>query len=203
VLHPGVVVYPHSILGADCVVHAGTVIGSDGFGFRHTSAGWVKTPQVGNVEIGDKVEIGANCAIDCGRFGPTRIGSGTKLDNHVHVGHNVDVGEHCLLIAKVGIAGSTRIGRGVILAGGVGVAGHLEIGAGARVAAGSGVITDVPAGADWFGYPAKPQLHSIRISKELDRLPNLRRRVRALERLAGIEHRSSIEPEREVQGGDV
>lgn len=187
VLHPCVVVYPHSVIGADCVVHAGTVIGSDGFGFRHTSAGWVKTPQLGNVEVGDRVEIGANCAIDCGRFGPTRIGSGTKLDNHVHVGHNVNVGEDCLLIAQVGIGGSSRLGRGVILAGRVGVGGHLEIGAGARVGAGSGVITDVPGGSDWFGYPAKPRLHAMRISKEEDRLPELRRRVRELERRAGIE----------------
>jgi UDP-3-O-[3-hydroxymyristoyl] glucosamine N-acyltransferase len=194
-LYPGVVVYPHSVLGADCVVHAGTVIGSDGFGFRHTPAGWVKTPQVGNVEIGDRVEIGANCSIDCGRFGPTRIGSGTKLDNQVHVGHNVDVGEDCLLIAQVGIGGSTRLGRGVILAGRVGLAGHLEIGAGARIGAGSGVITDVPGGSDWFGYPAKPRLHAMRISKEEDRLPELRRRVRELERRAGIE------TERDGRGG--
>jgi UDP-3-O-[3-hydroxymyristoyl] glucosamine N-acyltransferase len=195
VLHPGVVIYPHSRLGADCVVHAGTVIGSDGFGFRRMPEGWVKTPQVGNVEIGDRVEIGANCAIDCGRFGPTRIGSGTKLDNHVHVAHNVDIGEDCILIAQVGIAGSTRLGRGVILAGRVGIAGHLEIGAGARVGAGSGVITDVPGGSDWFGYPAKPRLHAMRISKEEDRLPELRRRVRELER------RTGVEPAREDHGG--
>lgn len=197
VFHPGVVVYPHCVFGADCIVHGGTVIGSDGFGFRHTSAGWVKTPQMGNVEIGDRVEIGANCSIDCGRFGPTRIGSGTKLDNQVHVGHNVDVGEDCLLIAQVGIAGSSRLGRGVILAGRVGIAGHLEIGAGARVGAGSGVITDVPGGSDWFGYPAKPRLHAMRISKEEDRLPELRRRVRELERRAGVE---SDHPDR---GGDA
>lgn len=197
VLHSGVVVYPHCVLGADCIIHAGTVIGSDGFGFRHTSSGWAKTPQVGNVVLGDRVEIGANCAIDCGRFGPTRIGSGTKLDNQVHVAHNVDIGEDCLLIAQVGIAGSTRLGRGVILAGRVGVAGHLEIGAGARVGAGSGVITDVPGGQDWFGYPAKPRLHAMRISKEEDRLPELRRRVRELERRAGVEL------ERDASGRDA
>jgi len=196
VLHPGVVIYPHSVLGDDCVVHAGAVIGSEGFGFRHTPKGWVKTPQVGNVEVGARVEIGANCTIDCGRFGPTRIGAGTKLDNQVHIGHNVDVGEDCLLIAQVGIAGSSRLGRGVILAGRVGIAGHLEIGAGARVGAGSGVITDIPGGTDWFGYPAKPRLHAMRISKEEDRLPELRRRVRELERRAGIE------PERGGQGSN-
>jgi len=185
-LHPGVVIYPHSIVGGDCVLHSGAVVGSDGFGFRPSSSGWVKTPQVGYVEIGDRVEIGANSAIDCGRFGPTRIGAGTKIDNLVHVGHNVEIGEDCLLIAQSGIAGSSRLGQRVILAGQAGVAGHLEIGAGARIAGGSGVITDIPAGSDCFGYPAKPRLQALRITKELDRLHEVRKRVEALERRLDI-----------------
>ncbi len=184
-LHPGVVVYPHCTLGAHCIVHAGTVIGADGFGFRPTARGWEKTPQVGTVVIGEHVEIGANCTIDRGRFGPTKIGAGSKLDNLVHVGHNVDVGEGCLLIAQVGIAGSTRLGRGVIVAGQAGVAGHLEVGPGARIGAGAGVIQDVPKGTDWFGYPARPRLQAMRETKELERLAELRRRVSALEKRLG------------------
>ncbi|MEZ6017802.1 MAG: UDP-3-O-(3-hydroxymyristoyl)glucosamine N-acyltransferase [Planctomycetota bacterium] len=185
-LHPGVVIYAHCVLGEDCVVHAGTVIGSDGFGYRHTPAGWTKTPQVGNVELGDRVEVGANCTLDCGRFGPTRIGAGTKIDNLVHVAHNVEVGEGCLLIAQVGVAGSTRLGRGVIVAGQAGIAGHLEVGAGARIGGGAGVITNVPGGTDWFGYPARPRIQAMRNANELDRLPELRRRVRELERQLGV-----------------
>ena len=182
VLHPGVTLYPHTRLGRDCTVHAGTVIGSDGFGFRHTRDGWVKTPQAGHVVVEDRVEIGANAAIDCGRFGPTRIGAGTKIDNQVHVAHNVDVGEDCLLIAQAGIAGSTRLGRGVIVAGQAGISGHLEIGPGARIGGGAGVVHDLPGGTDWFGYPAKPRVTTMRLSKEMDRLPELRKRVRELER---------------------
>lgn len=198
-LHPGVVLYPRTVLGADCIVHAGAVIGSDGFGFRHVAGKWEKTPQVGNVVVGDRVEVGANCTIDCGRFGPTRIGAGSKLDNLVHVAHNVDLGEDCLLIAQVGIAGSTRLGRGVIVAGQAGVAGHLEVGAGARIGAGAGVIQDVPAKTDWFGYPAKPRVTAMRLSKEVDRLPELRRRLRELERRLGIE----AEPEAaQREGGE-
>src|SRR5262249_7111068 len=121
-------------LGARCIVHAGTVIGADGFGFDpvlgpHGIERWDKVPQGGTVAIEDDVEIGANCTIDRGRFAATRIGRGSKLDNLVHVGHNVQVGEHVLLIAQVGIAGSTTIGRGAVIAGQAGVGPQLEIGA--------------------------------------------------------------------------
>lgn len=193
VLHPGVVLYPRTVLGDDCVVHAGTVIGSDGFGFRHQGEGWVKTPQVGNVLIGDRVEIGANCAIDCGRFGPTKIGTGTKIDNQVHVAHNVEIGADCLLIAQSGIAGSTRLGQGVIVAGQAGIAGHLEIGPGARIGGGAGVIHDVPPGTDWFGYPARPRSLAMRIAKEEGRLPELRQRIQELERRLGVDAREATE----------
>jgi UDP-3-O-[3-hydroxymyristoyl] glucosamine N-acyltransferase len=186
VLHPGVVLYPRVRIGARCVVHAGTVIGSDGFGFEPTHAGWAKIPQCGTVVVEDEVEIGANCAIDRGRFGATRVGRGAKLDNLVHLAHNVVVEDAALVIAQVGVSGSTRVGRRAILAGQVGVAGHLTIGEGARVGAQSGVTQDVPAGEDWFGYPARPKSQTLRTQALAHRLPELVARVRALE--ARLEH---------------
>jgi acetyltransferase-like isoleucine patch superfamily enzyme len=170
VLHPGVIVAARcasaplraalrrgAVRGGPartrCLVHPGTVIGSDGFGFEPTAEGWEKVPQCGTVVIGDDVEIGANCAIDRGRFEATRIGNGVKIDNLVHIAHNVVVEDGALLIAQVGVAGSARIGARAILAGQVGVAGHLTIGAGARLAPQSGVAKDVPPGEDQFGSP--------------------------------------------------
>lgn len=187
-LHPCVVLGWGVEVGARCVLHAGTVLGSDGFGFEPTAAGWDKIPQCGTVLVGDDVEMGANCTIDRGRFGATRIGSGSKLDNLVHVAHNVVVGEHVLLIAQVGIAGSTKVERRAILAGQVGVAGHVTIGEGARLAAKSGVAKDLPGGQDYFGSPARPQAEAFRILREYGRLPELAKRLKTLEaRLAELE----------------
>jgi len=182
VLHPGVVVYPGSTIGARCTIHAGSVIGSDGFGFEPTREGWQKIPQVGNAVIEDEVEIGANVTIDRGRFGSTRIGRGSKIDNLVQIGHNVVVGEGVLLIAQTGIAGSTRIEARAILAGQVGVQGHVTIGAGARIGGQVGVFGDVPPGEEWTGYPARPHRDSLRSLVEVQRLPKLVDRVRELER---------------------
>ena len=182
VLHPGVVLYPGVTLGARCIVHAGVVIGSDGFGFEPTAEGWEKIPQTGTVLIGDDVEIGANCAIDRGRFGPTRIGAGAKLDNLVQIGHNVVVGEGALLIAQVGVAGSSRIGARAILAGQVGVSGHVEVGDGAQVAAQSGVSKDLLPGKSYFGSPAKERMQAYRHIASIGKVPDLIERVRALER---------------------
>jgi len=188
VLHPGVVVYPGSAIGARCTIHAGSVIGSDGFGFEPTAEGWQKIPQVGNAVIEDEVEIGANVTIDRGRFGSTRIGRGSKIDNLVQIGHNVVVGEGVLLIAQTGIAGSTRIEARAILAGQVGVQGHVTIGAGARIGGQAGVFGDVPPGEDWSGYPARPRRESLRSLAEVQRLPRLVERVRELEkRLEALE----------------
>lgn len=141
VLHSGVVLYDGVELGQRCLIHAGTVIGSDGFGFEPTQEGWEKVPQYGTVVVGDDVEMGSNCAIDRGRFDATRIGNGVKLDNLVHVAHNVIVEEGALLVAQVGVAGSCRIGARAILAGQAGIAGHMQIGPGARIAAQSGPTT--------------------------------------------------------------
>lgn len=187
-VHPQVVVYARTVIGERCTLHAGAVIGSDGYGFEPTREGWEKIPQCGIAIVEDDVEIGANATIDRARFGATRIGRGAKLDNLVHVAHNVVVGEAALLIAQTGIAGSSRIGKRAILAGQVGVTGHASIGDGARIAAQSGVFGDVPAGADYMGYPARPRGESLRLLALVARLPELTERVRELEKkLAGLE----------------
>ena len=138
-LHPNVTILERCRLGERCIIHSGTVIGADGFGFVPTAEGNEKIPQLGTVVIEDDVEIGANCAIDRGALGETRIGRGVKIDNLVHLAHNVVVGEHSLLVAQVGVSGSTKLGRRVILAGQVGLTGHIELGDGVRVGAQSGV----------------------------------------------------------------
>ena len=170
-LHPNVVLYPHTRVGERCVIHANSVLGSDGFGFLFDGARWAKTPQVGNVVLGDDVEVGAGCTVDCARFGSTTISEGCRLDNLVHVGHNVTVGKHSLLLAQVGVAGSTHIGDGVILAGQSGVAGHLTIGDGAQVAARAGVTKDLAAGGQFYGYPAGPRRERLRSIARTQRLP--------------------------------
>lgn len=182
VLHSGVRIYARVKIGSRVLIHANSVIGSDGFGFEPTREGWAKIPQVGTVIVEDDVEIGAACAIDRGRFGATRIGRGAKLDNLVHIAHNVIVGEAALLIAQVGIAGSSKVGKRAVLAGQVGVSGHLVIGDGARIGAQSGVITDVPAGIDFLGYPAHPRANALRSWSLTGRLPELSQRVRDLEK---------------------
>jgi UDP-3-O-[3-hydroxymyristoyl] glucosamine N-acyltransferase len=177
-LHPGVVLYGRVTVGSRALVHGGTVIGSDGFGFEPTATGWAKIPQVGTVIVGDDVEMGANCTIDRGRFGPTRIGNGVKLDNLVHVAHNVVVEDGALLIAQVGIAGSTRVGKRAIIAGQAGIAGHVVIGDGARVGAQSGVAHDVGPGEDCFGSPARPRAEALRSATIVAKLPALQLRIR-------------------------
>jgi UDP-3-O-[3-hydroxymyristoyl] glucosamine N-acyltransferase len=188
VLHPGVVLYPYVVIGASCIVHAGAVIGSDGFGFEPTESGWLKTPQGGTVLIEDDVEIGANVTIDCARFGSTHIASNVKLDNLVHVAHNVRIGRSSMFLAQSAVAGSTHVGSGVIVAGQTGIAGHLTIGDGARIGAKSAVFKDIPAGEEWWGSPAGPKTESLRAQKSLQRvnrlreeLTDLRQRLRVLE----------------------
>jgi UDP-3-O-[3-hydroxymyristoyl] glucosamine N-acyltransferase len=176
VIHPNVTIYPRSRLGNRVVVHAGTVIGSDGFGFVHGE----RIPQVGIVEIEDDVEIGANCTIDRATFEVTRIGAGTKIDNLVQVGHNSDIGPHCVLVGQSGIAGSVTLGAGVQLGGQSGVSDHTTVGPGVRIGAKSGVHSDIAEG-EWLGSPAQPRELAGRIFAILPHLPEYRERVRELE----------------------
>ena len=179
-LHPSVVLYSGTRLGERVQLHAGVRIGSDGFGYVFRGGVHQKIPHVGRCIIEDDVEIGANTTIDRGSIDDTVIGAGTKIDNLVHVGHNVRIGRLCLLMAQVGIAGSTRIGDGVIFAGQAGIGGHINIGDGARIAGQAGVFGDVPAGESWSGYPARPHKESLRATAALFKLAGM---IRALEKL--------------------
>ncbi len=186
VLYPNVTVMHNVKLGNRVVVHSGTVIGADGFGFVTVNGIHRKVPHIGTAEIGDDVEIGANVCIDRAKTGVTRIGSGTKIDNLVHVGHNVQVGEHCLLVAQVGIAGSSQLGSYVVLAGQVGVVDHVHIGDGAIVLAQSGVAGSLPGGARYFGSPAREHGKQLRLMAYVNRLPELFDRLKAVEAQLGI-----------------
>ncbi|MBI4513201.1 MAG: UDP-3-O-(3-hydroxymyristoyl)glucosamine N-acyltransferase [Gemmatimonadetes bacterium] len=182
-LKPHVTVYPGTVIGARCILHSGARLGCDGFGYVWDGSAHRKVPQVGRCVIEDDVEIGANTTIDRGSIGETRIGTGTKIDNLVHIAHNVRMGRHCVLAAQVGIAGSVRLGDGVACGGQVGISGHLEVGSGARLAAQSGVIGDVPAGATFGGYPAREHRLWIRAMAEVYRLPETVRRLQRVEAL--------------------
>lgn len=146
----------HSFIGNNTIVHPGAHIGQDGFGFVSTASGHMKVPQIGRVVIGDDVEIGAGTTIDRGGSRDTVIGEGTKIDNLVHVGHNVSIGRQCLIVSQVGISGSATIEDFVVIGGKSGINGHITVGAGAQIAAVSSVYRNVPAGAKWAGSPARP-----------------------------------------------
>jgi len=184
-LYPNVTLYPRSALGRRVRIHAGSVIGSDGFGYVFDKGEHRKVPQVGQVIIHDDVEIGANVTIDRAALGATVIGRGTKIDNLVQIAHNVTIGEHCILVAQVGIAGSTKIGNYVTIAGQVGVAGHLRIADKVTIAAQSGVMHHIPEGQKWLGSPAGPDRVMKRQYLAMERLPELLRRVQELERRLG------------------
>ncbi len=185
-LHANCVLYDRTVLGDRVLVHAGAVIGADGFGFRFEQGRHVKVPHLGHVEIGDDVEVGANTTIDRGTFGPTRIANGTKIDNLVQIGHNCSLGRHNMIVSQAGIAGSSSTGNYVVLAGQVGVADHVHIGDGAQVGAGSGVPSDIPAGQKYLGYPAQPERIAKRLLLSLPHLPDLIRDVRTLKRHCGL-----------------
>jgi UDP-3-O-[3-hydroxymyristoyl] glucosamine N-acyltransferase len=180
-IYPNVTILARCTVGERCIIHSGTVIGSDGFGFVPGEAGHVKIPQLGTVVIEDDVEIGANCTIDRGALGATRVGRGAKMDNLVHLAHNVEVGESSFLVAQVGVSGSTKLGKRVTLAGQVGVAGHLELGDGVQVGAQSGVNHSIAPGQTVSGSPVRPHREWLQIMGHLPKLPDLYQRLKQLE----------------------
>ncbi|MGV8074664.1 MAG: UDP-3-O-(3-hydroxymyristoyl)glucosamine N-acyltransferase [Syntrophobacteraceae bacterium] len=181
VLYPGVTVMDRCRIGNRVIIHSGTVIGSDGFGYAQDDKGHhIKIPQTGIVQVDDDVEIGSNCSIDRATFSRTWIKRGAKIDNLVQIGHNVVVGEHSILVAQVGISGSVRLGKHVILAGQVGVAGHLEIGDRVRIGAKSGVGHSIKAGEDMAGIPVLPQKEWLRNIKNLQRMSTFKDELRQL-----------------------
>lgn len=190
-LYPLVSIREHVKIGNRVILHNGVVIGSDGFGYDVNAKGIrTKIPQIGIVEIGDDVEIGANSTVDRARFGKTSIGNGVKIDNLVMVAHNVTIGQHCVLVAQAGVAGSSTIGNYVILAGQAGVAGHITIGDGAVIGAQSGVTKDIRPRTFSMGFPAIPQKQFQVNQANLNRLPELKKRVAELEdRLRKLEEK--------------
>lgn len=194
VLHPHVVLYDGTEIGERAIIHAGTVLGADGFGYATREGVHHKIPQVGRVVVGAEVEIGANSAVDRATLGATRIGEGSKLDNLVQVGHNVEIGPRSILCGQVGIAGSARLGAGVVVGGRGGTSGHLEVGDGVQIAATAVTFKSVPPGQQVAGVPAVEIGRWRRQVALLSRLEEMFRRLQALER----EHRTR----REEEGGE-
>ncbi|UCF78152.1 MAG: UDP-3-O-(3-hydroxymyristoyl)glucosamine N-acyltransferase [Candidatus Eiseniibacteriota bacterium] len=187
-VYPNVTLREDVVIGERVIIHSGAIIGSDGFGFAKDGEVYRKIPQVGNVEVGDDVEIGANVTIDRATTGTTLIGRGTKIDNLVQIGHNVVVGENSIIVAQVGISGSTEIGKGVTLAGQVGIVGHIKIGDYAMVGSQAGVTKSVPSRTRVSGYPAAPHEVSKRLHASLKRLPQLLKQFKELDkRVQGLE----------------
>jgi UDP-3-O-[3-hydroxymyristoyl] glucosamine N-acyltransferase len=179
-LHPHVTLYANTLIGSRVIVHAGAVLGSDGFGYVFRDGAHAKIPHVGRCVVEDDVEIGAGTTIDRGSIDDTVIGAGSKIDNLVHVAHNVRIGRLCMIAAQVGISGSARLEDGVVVGGQAGFQGHHTIGKGARIGGQSGVFGDVPAGETWSGYPARPHRESLRAQAALFRLAGM---LKSLERL--------------------
>ena len=194
VLWPSVVVREGTILGDRVIIHPNTTIGADGFGYLQRDGGHRKIPQVGTVVIDEDVEIGANCTVDRARSGVTHIGRGTKIDNLVQIGHNVDIGEHCVIVAQCAIGGSATLGRYVTLAGQCGVRDHRHIGNGTTVLAKSAVLCDVGDGEVVGGIPAIEQQRFLRATAALHRLDEWGKRLRDL--LKRVERLESAGEER-------
>jgi len=177
-LFPGVVLYRRTRLGQGVRIHGNAVLGSDGYGYVLVDGRHRKIPQAGWVEVGDEVEIGACTTVDRGVLGPTRILAGTKVDNLCQIAHNVQVGEHCLIVSQTGISGSTSLGHHVTLAGKVGTAGHIHIGSGSTIAGNSMVAKDVPDGSFLSGYLARPHRQWMECQAALNRLPGILKSLR-------------------------
>ena len=197
-IYPNVVIRERCEIGDRAIIHSGTVIGSDGFGFStdRKTGQHRKIPQIGNVVVENDVEIGSNVSIDRATIGTTRIGAGTKIDNLVQIAHNVQIGRQCLIVSQVGISGSTKIGNQAILAGQVGVAGHLTIGDGAVITAQSGIMGDVEPKAVVFGSPARPHREAMKLQALIGKLPELFDTVKRLKARFGGD---PVESENHVQ----
>jgi UDP-3-O-[3-hydroxymyristoyl] glucosamine N-acyltransferase len=180
-IHAQATLYEGVVVGDRAVIHSGARIGKDGFGYVWKDGGHRKIPQVGGCVLEEDVEIGTNVTIDRGSVGDTIVGAGSKIDNLVHLGHNVRLGRHVILISQVGISGSTTVGDAAVLAGQVGVGGHLSIGAGARVGGQAGVTANIPPGQTYSGYPARPHREAMRAQASMFKLPELIRRLKRIE----------------------
>ncbi len=183
IIYPGVKIYHGCKIGQRCILHAGSVVGADGFGFAPRPDGhYDKIPQMGNVELADDVEIGANTTIDRATMGSTRICRGVKLDNLIQIAHNVEVGTNTVIASQAGVAGSTKIGSGCMIGGQVGFAGHIHVGDGVTIGAQSGIPNDVAAGSRLMGYPAIDARDWARQAVYIKNLAALNARVNALEK---------------------
>jgi UDP-3-O-[3-hydroxymyristoyl] glucosamine N-acyltransferase len=185
-IYPNAVIYEGTLIGNRVIIHAGAVLGADGFGYRFHDGKHVKVPQLGLVEIGDDVEIGACTTIDRGTFQATRIGDGTKIDNLVQIAHNCQIGRHNMLVSQMGIAGSSTTGDYVVIAGQAGIRDHIHIGAGAVIGAKAGVAHDVGDGERMLGAPATPEREQKRILLSLEKLPEMRRDLRKIKQQLGL-----------------
>jgi len=195
-LHPGAIVRERVSLGARVIVHSGAVIGSDGFGFVFDGREQRKIPQVGTVDIGDDVEIGAGTTVDRATTGTTRIGRGTKIDNLVQIAHNVSIGEHVILVSQSGIAGSAKIGDGVVIGGRAAIVEHVVVGDGARIAGRTSVFKDVETGTTVGGFGPQLQRDFLKSQAIFEQLPHLRRRLAEMEkRLATAAAAAGIQKE--------
>ena len=181
-LYPNVTVYRRCLIGSRVILHAGVVVGSDGFGFANPGIENRKVPQVGIVQIDDDVEIQANTTIDRGTLGKTWIQRGAKIDNLVQIAHNVVIGENSIVVAQVGISGSTRLGKRVIIGGQAGLVGHIQIGDNVMIAARAGVNKDIPASRIMSGTPAIPHTDWLRLSAHIQRLPEMHKTVLELKK---------------------
>ena len=191
VIEPGAVVFHHSVLGDGCVLHANAVVGCDGFGFLpEPKAGMVKIPQIGIARLDDGVEIGAFSSVDRATFGETYIGKCTKIDSHVKIGHNCQIGAYTIIVAQSGIAGSSHIGNRVIMAAQSGTANHASVGDGCTVGGRGGVTADVPAGSIVSGFPAQDHRKELRLQAAVRQLPEMASSVKELgKRMAALEKR--------------
>jgi UDP-3-O-[3-hydroxymyristoyl] glucosamine N-acyltransferase len=199
-VHPHVVIRERIIIGNRVNIHSGTVIGGDGFGFATVKGVHHKIPQIGTVEIGDDVEIGANVTIDRARFEKTCIGNGVKIDNLVQIAHNVSIGDHTIIVAQVGISGSTSVGKNVIIAGQAGLIGHITVGDNAIIGGKAGVTKNVPSGTNVSGFPAREKWEDMKCYAYLRKLPDLFEKLKALEKKTThlekkVQKQKSDEPE--------